>query len=433
MRNRPTAGIVSLGCSKNLTDTEHLLGYLSAVGFDIVSEPAEAELIIVNTCGFIEPAKMESINTVLEMAAHKTGGSCTCLVVCGCLSQRYMSELTSEMPEVDIFWGVSDQLGLANKLAERFGLEPDCPDAAPRLLTTPPWAAYLRIADGCSNRCTYCAIPLIRGPRKSTAMDEIVTEGRRLADCGVREITLIAQDTTSYGIDLYGRSMIVDLLKRLDAEIRADWIRLLYTYPDTVTPELIDTVAASEKIVSYIDMPIQHINPRLLLAMNRRGTADEIKRTIDHIRSKNMPFIIRSTAIVGFPGETDAEFEELMRFFRDYPIDRLGVFEYSAEDNTPAAELSGQIPDTVKAERLDRLMRQQQGVSLKLNRARIGETAKVLVEEVGDGIACGRSFGEAPDVDGKVSFSFAGDIQPGDFADVIITGASVYDLKGRAI
>lgn len=431
--DKPTVGVVSLGCSKNLTDTEQLLGYLEALGFGIVSDASDAELIIVNSCGFIEPAKQESINTILEMAVHKFDGCCTCLAVCGCLSQRYMAELKAELPEVDVLWGVKDQLGLARLLAERFGISADCPLSTPRLLATPPWAAYLRIADGCSNRCTYCAIPLIRGDRVSVPMQALLDEARALAAGGVKELTLIAQDTTSYGMDICGKSQLPELLTRLNDVDGLKWIRILYTYPDTVTKELIDTVCALEKTVNYIDMPIQHINDRLLKAMNRRGDSSHIKRTVDYIRSKRAPFIIRSTAIVGFPGESEAEFDELTEFLREYPIDRLGAFEYSAEDGTPAASFEGLIPDSVKAERLDRLMRLQGEVSLMLNRRRLGTRCEVLVEEVGDGVAAGRSFGEAPDVDGRIIFTFDREVEPGDFAEIMVTEADEYDLKGRAI
>lgn len=352
----PRVGLVSLGCSKNAVDSEILLGELKSRGFDIVNDAAQAEIIIVNTCGFIESAKTDSIDTILDMAQYKTAGSCKLLVVTGCLSQRYGDELARELPEVDVFNGVKNYPALAEWLAEICGVEPPAPESAnaaaccgipKRLLTTPSYRAYLRIADGCDNRCTYCAIPLIRGGRVSTPMETLLAEAEQLAKSGVTELTVIAQDTSAYGIDLYGKPMLRELLEKLTEIEGLHWVRVLYAYPNTVTEELVDAMYRNPKICNYIDIPIQHISAHMLRDMNRHGSAEHIREITDYIRRSAPGFILRTTVMLGFPGETEADFDELMHFMAEHPFDRVGAFTYSAEDGTPAASM----PNAVDAER----------------------------------------------------------------------------------
>ena len=428
-------GAVSLGCSKNRVDSEEILGELAARGFVPVSDPEEAEVILINTCGFIESAKVDSLDTIFEMARYKAEGACRLLVVCGCLSERYYDELQAELPEADLIWGVKDHRGLAEAIEQRMtgDISMPCKKAA-RVLSTPPYRAYLRIADGCDNRCTYCAIPLIRGGRVSVPMEKLIAEAEELAEGGVTELTVIAQDTSAYGMDLYGEPRLAELLKALAGIEKLHWVRLLYTYPNTVDKKLIDTIRTEPKICNYIDMPIQHINARLLTAMNRHGSAEHIREITDHIRASDPDFILRTTAIVGFPGETDEEFEELMRFFREHPYDRLGAFTYSPEDGTPAAQMPDQIPEAVKQRRFDRLMRQQMRISYEANRARIGRVYEVLVDEVRDGVALCRSYAEAAEVDGFIKVELSEcelSLKPGQYRLVKIIGAETYDLTAE--
>ena len=429
-------GMVSLGCSKNRVDSEEILGELLQRGFEPVTDPAEAEVIIVNTCGFIESAKTDSLDTVFEMAGYKATGSCRLLAVCGCLSERYYNELNEELPEADLIWGVKDHAGLAEAIVQRLTGEIPSPcKKAERVLTTPPYRAYLRIADGCDNRCTYCAIPLIRGGRVSVPMEELVSEAERLADKGVTELTVIAQDTSAYGMDIYGKPMLAELLKRLARIEKLHWIRLLYTYPNTVDEALIDTINSEPKLCDYIDMPIQHIDPDMLCAMNRHGSAEHIIEMTDYIRKANPDFILRTTAIVGFPGETEEQFKRLLDFFEAHPYDRLGAFTYSPEDGTPAAEMDGQISERTKRARLDKLMRRQMGISLAANRARIGREYEALVDGIEGDTALLRSYAEAAEVDGfiKVKLPPASPIKCGDYVFVRITGAGTYDLEAELI
>lgn len=431
-------GMVSLGCSKNRVDSEEILGELRLRGFVSVSDPEEAEVIIVNTCGFIESAKADSLETIFEMARYKEEGSCRLFVVCGCLSERYYDELQEELPEADLIWGVKDHRGLAEAIEQRITGEISSPScAAVRVLSTPPYRAYLRIADGCDNRCTYCAIPLIRGGRVSVPMEKLIEEANALAEQGVTELTVIAQDTSAYGMDIYGEPKLAELLKALAGIEKLHWVRLLYTYPNTVDEGLIDVINAEPKICNYIDMPIQHINARLLNAMNRHGSAEHIREITDYVRRANPGFILRTTAIVGFPGETDEEFEELLEFFREHPYDRVGAFTYSPEDGTPAAEMEAQVPENVKQRRFDRLMRRQMKISLEANRARIGSVCEVLVDEVRDGTAFCRSYAEAAEVDGFIKVKLGEGVKPavtpGEYRFVRITGAETYDLTAEWI
>lgn len=429
-------GVASLGCSKNTVDTERLLGELREYGFNIVSRAEDADIIIVNTCGFIESAKQDSIDTILDMAKYKCIGACKLLVVTGCLSQRYPDELKAELPEVDVFWGVKHYEKLAQRIAgicgkDKTGLLPAC-GCPPRILTTPPHRAYLRIADGCDNRCTYCAIPLIRGGRISVPMEQLVLEANALAESGVTELTVIAQDTSAYGIDIYGRPMLKELLKALSGVEKLRWVRLLYTYPNTVTEELIDTIAEDPKICNYIDMPIQHISPNILESMNRHGSAEHIRQITDYIRRRSPEFILRTTVMLGFPGETDADFDELMEFLREHPFDKVGAFTFSPEDGTEAAGFSGQVDEHTARRRLDKLMRQQQAISLKSNVKRVGSTVRALVDKIENGIAYCRSYAEAAEVDGYIMVTPPDGFQvkAGEYRDVTITKAEIYDLWG---
>ncbi len=428
-------GMVSLGCSKNRVDSEYILAALTNQGFTITADPKEAEVILVNTCGFIDPAKEESINTILEMAAYKETGRCKLLVGTGCLTQRYEKELREELPELDLLWGVKDPQGLARKVAEMAGLpQPQTPGCCPRILTTPRYSAYLRIADGCDNRCAYCAIPLIRGPRKSVHMEDVLAEARRLAEGGVVELTVIAQDTSAYGSDLYGKPMLRELLLELCKVPGLHWIRVLYTYPNTVDTDLIDAMVREPKLVPYLDMPIQHIAPDILRRMNRHGTAAHIREMAAYARNASPDFILRTTVITGFPGETEEEFDQLAEFLQANPFDRLGAFAYSQEENTPAAQMPDQIPDAVKAERLDRIMTAQQAISLVCNQIRVGRTYEVLVDKVQGDICLGRSYGEAPEVDGCIRFYYQGPApKPGTFVQVRINQAGPYDLWGEMV
>lgn len=426
-------GVVSLGCSKNQVDTERILGCFSDAGYTITPYPHEAEVILVNTCGFITPAKEESINTTFEMAQYKEQGNCRLLVMSGCLSQRYGAELEEAMPEVDLFWGVKDPEGLVRKVSQMLGKPSDCRMSGKRILTTPSYSAYLRIADGCDNRCTYCAIPLIRGGRNSVPMDNLITEAKQLADNGVKELTLIAQDTSAYGSELYGKPMLAELLKELCKIDALEWVRVLYAYPNTVTEELIDTMLENEKIAKYIDMPIQHIDPKMLVDMNRHGTKEHIEHMMRYIRNASDRFILRTTVMLGFPGETEEQFGRLAEFMKEYPFDRVGAFTYSPEEGTPAAVRDDQVEESVKQRRLDAIMQAQQDISLKLNQRRVGRVEKVLIERVSGNAAYGRSYAEAPDVDGMIAVSGikGKDIKPGMFIPVKLTHADTYDLKGE--
>ena len=434
-----TVGMVSLGCSKNRVDSEMMLGMLREAGYEIVANPAKAEVIIVNTCGFILPAKEESIDTILDMAEYKKTGACRLLVVTGCLVQRYAAELRCEIPEIDLLMGVAAYERLVPAIEEALrGEKPTLTGegnrffCGPRVLTTPSYSAYVKISDGCSNRCTYCAIPLIRGAYHSRPFDDIVAECRALASGGVTELTLIAQDTSRYGNDFPEGTLLLTRLLRAVHDIDAlKWLRVLYCYPDTVNEELLDAMATLPKACRYLDLPLQHVNDRMLRAMNRRGSQALIRRLIKDCRDRGI--IIRTTLMVGFPGETEAEYEEMLAFMREARFDRLGAFAFSPEEGTAAAAMPDQIDEDVKQERLDRLMTAQQAISASLMRERVGETCQVLVEGRRRGRYYGRSRLEAPEIDGKVLFTAGDNLRPGDYADVFITDASEYDLIGEAV
>ena len=424
-------GMISLGCAKNRVDSENLLGRLKAAGHEFVDDPAQADAIFVNTCGFIEDAKQESIDAILEMAAARKKGAK--LLVTGCLAQRYSDALMEEIPEIDGLLGVKDYdkalslLGSDTRESYTDGTE-RFPDGE-RILTTPPYSAFVKISDGCDNRCSYCAIPLIRGRYLSRPYEEIVDECERLAEGGVTEITLIAQDTSRYGNDIYGKTRMSELLRRVAAIEKVKWVRVLYCYPDTTDDELLETIAHTPKVCAYLDLPLQHINDRLLKKMNRRGSSDWIRSRIEKCRQ--LGITLRTTMIVGFPGETEEEFQELMDFVRWARFDRLGAFAYSPEEDTPAAAMPGQIDQETKYRRLDQLMMLQQEISMEINESRVGEECTVLCEGWEDGLYYGRSPKEAPESDGNIRFTAQREIQPGEYVKVKILSAEAYDLYGE--
>ncbi len=436
-------GMVSLGCAKNQTDAETMLGIVSEYGHNIVANPNDADVIVVNTCGFIESAKQESIDAILEMAEYKKK-KCKILIASGCLAERYNEELLKELPEVDAVVGTGDYHKICEVIeacqkGEKpllFGNKDYTPDEdLPRILSTPEYTAYLKIADGCDNNCTYCAIPMIRGKFRSRRMEDIVNEAEKLAQNGVKELILIAQDTTRYGKDLYGEYKLAELLKKLCKIDGILWIRIHYYYTEAISKELIDVMADNEKICNYIDMPIQHINNRILRRMARRTNREEIEEKIAYIREKMPDAVIRTSIIVGFPGETEEEFEELYDFIRDIKFDRMGVFSYSPEEDTPASLFKDQIDEEIKEERLNRLMTLQQGISLEKNQKKIGQVIEVLIEGYDEEnyLFYGRSRGDSIDVDGTVYFAANDEIEFGDIIRVEILDASEYDLTGKQV
>ena len=430
-------GMVSLGCAKNRVDSEVILGTLKEAGYEIVSDPAEAEIIFVNTCGFIEPAKEESIEAIFEMAKYKETGRLKKLFVTGCLAQRYIDDLYREMPEVDGFMGVADYTRLLEMMQEaeaggrpRYVCDGERFFRSERVLTTPSYSAYVKISDGCDNRCSYCAIPLIRGPYHSRPFDSIVEECRELAARGVTEITLIAQDTSRYGNDFpEGKLLLPELLEAVSAIEGVHWVRVLYCYPDTTDDRLLDAIAALPKVAPYVDLPLQHIDGPLLKRMNRRGSPDWIKSRISACKARGLT--TRTTMIVGFPGETEEAFHELLQFVKEARFDRLGAFTYSPEEGTPGAEMPDQVDEEVKQRRLDELMTLQQGISLEENTARVGEICEVLCEGAEEGMFVGRSIREAPESDGVIRFTAAREVAPGEYLNVKITKADAYDLFGE--
>lgn len=444
-------GVVSLGCPKNLVDSETMLGLIHEENYEITNDPSEAEIIIVNTCGFIESAKEESINTILQMAEYKKSGSCKYIIVTGCLSQRYAEELFNELPEADAIAGVEvyDEIGSIIKRVmngERFiMLERSKPDVIytsketflPRILTTPSYTAYLKIAEGCDNCCSYCAIPKIRGPYRSKPMEQVLKEAKALADNGVKELIVVAQDTTHYGEDLPGgKLLLADLLKELNKIESLKWIRVMYCYPNNFTDELIETFASLDKVCKYVDLPLQHASNRLLASMNRYDTREEVETLLAKLRKRIPGIVIRTTFIVGFPGETDADFEELKEFVEQQRFENAGVFAYSQEEGTVAGAMPNQVPDEIKQERYHELMALQAQISEEIHKDTEGQTLEVLVEgieEDGSGLHYGRSYREAPDIDGLVFIENPGDIKPGCFVKVNILQGFTYESVGERI
>ena len=408
------AGFISLGCSKNLIDTEVMLGILQENNFELTNEPAEADVLIVNTCAFIQSAKEESINTILTMAGYKDikQGKCQALIVAGCLGQRYKQELLDELPEADAIVGTGAWHRIMEAVEEALkgnrvvidGENNTIYDAAcPRIPTTPAHTAYIKIAEGCNNRCAFCAIPLIRGKYRSRKIEDICTEARNLAAKGVKEIVLIAQDTTNYGHDIYGKPSLVELLKEIVKVDGIKWIRTLYSYPRFFSDELIDLIASEEKLVKYVDIPLQHANNTILRNMHRPDTKEQIEVLLKKLRERIPGVVVRSTFIVGFPGETDEQFEELYHFFEEQRFDHAGIFTYSQEEDTAAASMPDQIPQEVMEERYHQLKALQSKISQEINESLEGKEMEVIIEgHTEDGLPYGRSYRQADDVDDQV-------------------------------
>ena len=434
-------GMISLGCAKNQVDGELLMAKLKAAGYELVDDVAMADVAIVNTCGFIESAKKESIDEILELGLLKKEGRIKKLVATGCLSERYQAEIRQELPELDGVLGIGANEDPARYIAEllesgpveAFPEKERLPLSGDRELTTPSWTAYLKIAEGCDNRCSYCAIPYIRGGYRSRTMEDIEQEARALARNGARELVLIAQDTTRYGADLYGEYSLSKLLKRLCRIEGIKWLRVLYCYPDAITDELLDVMAEEEKVLPYIDLPLQHCSGRVLKAMNHRGDRASLEALIEKIRAKVPGVILRTTLITGFPGETGEDFTELSEFVKTVKFDRLGCFTYSQEDGTPAASLPDQLDQEEKERRAGIIMEQQMDISEEKGAALIGGTVEVLVEGFDRYAECwfGRSYMDAPDVDGRVFFTVDGKRPTlGSFVPVRIEDCMDGDLMG---
>ena len=440
-----TVGMVSLGCAKNQVDGEVLMASLKNAGFFPVDDAALADIAIVNTCGFIKSAKRESIEEILELAALKKEGKIKKLVITGCLSERYQKEMHQELPEADAVLGIGANGDIAplltkmmeeNTYVESFPDKSCMPLCGDRELTTPSYFAYVKIAEGCDNRCSYCAIPLIRGGYRSRTMESIEAECKNLVANGAKELVLIAQDTSRYGIDLYGEYSLAKLMARLCRIDGLRWLRVLYCYPDSITDELLDTMAREEKIVPYIDLPLQHASGPILKAMNRRGDRQSLTALMNKIRERVPGVVLRTTLITGFPGETEEDFTELAEFVKDVKFQRLGCFAYSQEEGTPAAELPGQLDEEVKAHRAELIMDRQMEIMERQGMELIGKTLEVLVEGYDRYAECwfGRSWRDAPDVDGKIFFTTGGK-RPrlGSFVQVRVEDCMDCDLTGRLV
>ena len=431
---------ISLGCAKNLVNTEQMMALTRDAGYELVSDPEGADVAVLNTCGFIDSAKSEAIQNILELAALKDAGKLGKLLVAGCLSQRYQSELEQEMPEVDGVLGTGSYTDIVSTLEEvtagghprRFGDIDHTEEDGARVVSTPPYTAYLKIAEGCDNRCSYCIIPYLRGRYRSRSMESLLAEAKALADRGVQELIVIAQDITRYGTDLYGRRRLGDLLTEL-CRLPFHWVRLHYLYPDEVDDDLIDVLAREHKILKYIDIPLQHINDGILKAMNRRSTKAEIIALLNKLRQRLPGLVLRTSLICGLPGEGEAEFEELCEFLQDAGIERAGIFQFSPEEGTPAAVMEHQVEPEVAARRVELLVELQSRVMDAYNESRLGETLEVLCEGFDPDMGCyaGRSYADSPDVDGRVFFTAAGLVPAGTFVNVRITGTSDGDLTGE--
>lgn len=431
---------VSLGCAKNLVNTEQMMALVRQAGHTVAGEAAGADVAVLNTCGFIDSAKSEAIQNILELAALKDEGKLKKLLVTGCLSQRYQKELVEELPEVDGVLGTGSYTEIVSALEEvmaggrpfRFGDIDHTQEDGARLVSTPPYTAYLKIAEGCDNRCAYCVIPSLRGRYRSRTMESLLAEARTLAESGVKELIVIAQDITRYGTDIYGKRMLGQLLREL-CRLDFHWVRLHYLYPDEVDESLIDVIASERKIVKYIDIPLQHINDGILKAMNRRSTKAEILALLARLRARLPGLVLRTSLICGLPGEGEAEFEELCAFLRTAGIERAGIFQFSPEEGTPAAAMEGQVDPAVAERRVELLVDLQSRVMDAWNERRLGETLEVLCEGFDPEMGCyaGRCYADSPDVDGKVFFTAGGLVAAGSFVPVRITGASDGDLTGE--
>ena len=431
---------ISLGCAKNLVNTEQMMALTRDAGYELVSDPEGADVAVLNTCGFIDSAKSEAIQNILELAALKDAGKLGKLLVAGCLSQRYQDELEQEMPEVDGVLGTGSYTDIVSTLEEvtagghprRFGDIDHTEEDGARVVSTPPYTAYLKIAEGCDNRCSYCIIPYLRGRYRSRSMESLLAEAKALADRGVQELIVIAQDITRYGTDLYGRRRLGELLTEL-CKLPFHWVRLHYLYPDEVDDDLIDVIAREHKILKYIDIPLQHINDGILKAMNRRSTKAEIIALLNKLRQRLPGLVLRTSLICGLPGEGEAEFEELCEFLQDAGIERAGIFQFSPEEGTPAAVMENQVEPEMAARRVELLVELQSRVMDAYNESRLGETLEVLCEGFDPEMGCyaGRSYADSPDVDGRVFFTAAGLVPAGTFVNVRITGTSDGDLTGE--
>ncbi len=442
MEEKIKVGFVSLGCPKNLLNTERMLSLLANDGFELVAEETEADVVVVNTCAFIESAKKEAIDNILDIAWLKEHHTLKGIVVTGCLPQRYGEEIFKELPEVNCILGTGsfDRIGEAVRAAYEGrtfrAVDPveRCALGGERVVTTPAHFAYLQIAEGCDNCCTYCVIPSLRGRYRSRPMGELLEEAKELASLGVRELCLVAQDTTRYGEDLYGTYCLDSLLTALSEIDGIEWLRVLYCYPDRITDGLIDVFANNPKVVKYIDLPIQHIDDEILRRMNRRDTRAGIEEVVRKLRERVDGIILRTTVIVGFPGETEKQFNELRDFLKETRFERLGAFAYSREEGTPAFDMPDQVPEKTKQKRLDVLMAQQERIHNESNERFLGRTLKVLCEGY-DRVAerfYGRSYADAYDIDGKIYFSSSRIVREGEFVDVTVGEVLDYDLLGRA-
>lgn len=436
-------GMISLGCPKNQVDAERMLALLDKNEFEIADCYEGVDAVIINTCGFIDDAKREAIENILDMAQLKEDGTVGKIIVTGCLAQRHQEEIFSEIPEVDAVIGLGANGNIAEIVkrvieGENVYEMPDnseLPLVGERLLTTPEYWSYLKIADGCSNRCTYCAIPSIRGDFRSVEFETLIDEAKALADAGTKELILIAQDTTNYGMDLYGKLRLPELLDALCEIDGIEWIRLLYCYPDKITDELLETMARQPKVLHYIDLPLQHADDKILKAMNRRGDNAYLRETIARIRKAMPDAVIRTTFIIGFPGEGEDEFETLAEFVNEIEFDRLGCFSYSPQEGTPAFDFDGQVDDETKLRRGEIIMGDQIDIVNVKNHERIGNVYTVLVEDY-DGYSdsySGRTYMDAPEIDGKIIFTTEKSYKNGDFVEVEIIGMNDYDLIGKDI
>lgn len=441
-----TVAFVSLGCDKNLVDSEHMLGLLHQGGFSLIADESKADVLVVNTCCFIEDAKQESIDQILEVAQYKESGQCKALIVTGCMAQRYPDEILKEIPEVDAVLGTTSYdkiVEVAKKLLVEKGvkvkhfetIDREYIEDMPRILTTAGYFAYLKIAEGCDNKCTYCIIPKLRGKYRSRQIEQIKKEAIKLAKDGVSEIILVAQDTTRYGSDLEEHVSLVTLLRELSSIEGIEWIRILYCYPENLTDELIEEIATNDKVCNYLDMPIQHASDTVLKRMARKSTNDDLRQKINKLRERVPGITLRTTLIVGFPGETEEEFNTLYQFVKDMQFERLGVFTYSQEEDTPAAKLKDQIDEEIKQKRKEIIMALQHDISEALTKNKIGQCMRVLVEgKLSDeNVYIARSYQDAPEIDGQVFIEYEGELISGDYVDVRIIDASEYDLIGEII
>ncbi|MGL4797011.1 MAG: 30S ribosomal protein S12 methylthiotransferase RimO, partial [Paraclostridium sp.] len=433
----------SLGCSKNLVDAEIMMGILNRKGYKLVGEFDEADIILVNTCGFIESAKQESIDTILDLAQLKETGNLKLLIVTGCLAQRYANELKEEIPEIDAIVGTGSYqqideiiagLEKENNIVSLNDIEFAYNEDLPRYVTTPDYMAYLKIGEGCDNHCTYCIIPKLRGKYRSRKIEDVVKEAKDLASKGVKELVVIAQDTTKYGFDLYGEVKLPQLLEELANIEGIKWIRIMYSYPESITEELVKVIKKYDNICNYFDMPIQHASNRILKLMNRHTTKEDIKSKVDMIRSYLPDATLRTTIIVGFPGETEEDFKEVVEFAKEVRFDRLGAFAYSREEDTAADKLPNHLEEDVKVRRRDELMLIQQGISEALNADKVGNEYEVLIEEqIEDKVYIGRTQGDAEEIDSIVYVKSEDQLEIGDFVKVKVNKALEYDLMGDVI